>query len=78
MLRGKTVIARGFHETKYVLKDTAWLIENDYELPKLLERVIADSMSACCSVDKHSFVSETYTWTALRPLYLDMFSKVCA
>lgn len=78
MLRGKTVIARGFHETKYVLKDTAWLIENDNELPKLLERVIADSMSACCSVNKHSFVSETYTWTALRSLYLDMFSKVCA
>ena len=72
---GKQVLCHDFEEAHYVLKNHAVFIDMKDKL--LLQKTIVDffvGYNYSCSIAKHQFVVNNYTWASLKAKYLKMFS----
>ena len=79
LLRGKPVIARKFEESTYVLGNAARLVANDGECKKAIQKVVSEGMVYTqCHIPTHQYVIHKYSWTYLKPLYINMFKRFCA
>lgn len=74
---GLPVIACDFYESKSVLKDSVTYITEGQiaELSSILKEIIESNNDDEASKRK-AFVSNNYTWSILKPAYIDMFNKI--